>query len=106
MLQDNIPSLLAFINDFQLKKNGGVIAFNAQLRLQVHKSMISLLSEIQILTLPSMMAVYIIEPIHDQFNLPEMYSTNDANFSYTQNQFLEIYTADKTVKIFITPYLW
>ena len=104
MLQENIQSMLGFISDFQLRKTGGVIAFNAQLRLQVHNSMISLMSEIQILTLPTQMAVYIIEPIHDQFNLPEMFATNDAHFSYTKNRYLEIHTADKTVKILIAPF--
>lgn len=105
MLKDNIPSLLGFVNDFQLTKNGGVMAFNAQVRLQVHCSTISLLSEIQILTLPNQMAVYIIEPIHDQFNLPEMFATNDACFSYAKNKHLEICTADKAVKVLITPSL-
>lgn len=104
MFEENIPSLLAFVNEFQLKKTGGVIAFNAQVRLQVHNSMISLLSEIQILTLPSRMAVYIIEPIHEQFKLPEMYTTDDACFNFTRNHMLEISALDKSIRIFISPY--
>ncbi len=82
-------ALLDFISDYTLGGEG-LIVFESNITFNKNGTLQKIRSQVQIITLPHEMAVYINEFFKEEYNEPEMYSTTTSVFNYTRGGFLEI----------------
>ncbi|MEP7317222.1 MAG: hypothetical protein ABI921_00720 [Panacibacter sp.] len=82
--------LLQFISDYKLR-NGQVIIFNAIISYYKSSPVIKVSSEVQVITLPNELALYITEFYKEEYHIPEMYSTAVFDFRYSAGTALEIW---------------
>ena len=79
-----------FISGQALVKTNGIIIFNALVTSYRNNRILKINSEVQILTLPDQIALYIHEFFREEYLEPEMYSTARYHFTYTPDGTLEI----------------
>lgn len=82
--------LRAFISNNNLNTQTGIILFNASVSLYRKDNPITVFSEIQVITLPKEMALYILEFVKDSYHNSEIYSTRLYSFNCTGKNTLEI----------------
>lgn len=82
-------AVLNFVSFFKLRKDG-LIVFNATIAYYKQDLLNQISSEVQIITLPQEMVLYITDYLKIEPQLPEMYSTLEFSFSYEQDKPLEI----------------
>lgn len=93
--------LQEFITLNDLKKAGEIILFNALVTRIRNNSLLKAVSEIQIITLPKEIALYILEFVKEDLHEPEMYSTANHDFSFPDSKTLVITDAVNHTKIII-----
>ena len=81
--------LLQFINNRGLR-TGNLIIFNAVVLFYEDAELMKITSEVQIITLPKEMALYIIEFLNPEYNRSEMFSTAQFCFTINEDNALEI----------------
>ncbi len=87
---NSINQISQFIAGQGLVKTDGIIIFNALVTSYRNNRMLKINSEVQILTLPNQIALYIHEFFREEYLEPEMYSTASYNFAYMPDGTLEI----------------
>jgi hypothetical protein len=103
---NNSASLLAqFIKDNGLKTPDGIISFKARINITGPGQDHSLYSEVQVLNLPGMMAVYIIEKLDEKLQIPDMFTTVNHNFEYASPAALKIISDQSGTAVTILPVL-
>jgi hypothetical protein len=95
--------LISFISNNHLKKDDGIVCFNAQ--VEFFDPAINIISEIQVISLPCEQALYVID--YDESMLPgaDVYSTSKFCFFHHPVGHLEIAGNDgkKVVLISVIP---
>ena len=86
--------LLQFICDHHLKKPNGVVLFDAMVSFYQKEESRDIFSEIQVITLPDCMALYILTFFNDKYGMPELYTTRDYIFNYPEASKIEIHLKD------------
>ncbi|HRI22697.1 MAG TPA: hypothetical protein PLA68_17175 [Panacibacter sp.] len=81
--------LCEFINKRELI-TGNLIIFNAVVLFYKETQLKKITSEVQIITLPKEMVLYIIEFLNPEYNRSEMFSTAQFCFSINKDDALEI----------------
>jgi hypothetical protein len=94
-----------FISDHHLTRMDGKILFNAEINFSKGGVAQSVISQVQIITLPNEIAVYIFEFLKDEYGTTEMYSTGKYQFIYSESTLLEINKPDEAdfLPLFIRP---
>ncbi|MBL0355529.1 MAG: hypothetical protein IPP72_00955 [Chitinophagaceae bacterium] len=85
-----IEPMHQFLACYNLKKDNGLILFDANVSYHSNKSQHTIGSQVQVIILPKEIAVYIIEFLTGEFNFNEMYSTSRYNFNCSATNQLEI----------------
>lgn len=96
-----IQPIKDFISDYRLKRPDGVICFSASVLYNDKGFLHNINSEVQIITLETVMAVYIIEFFKDVYLFEEMYCTTNFNFGYSKGGALEISNSAITNRLHI-----
>lgn len=86
-------------------RNGGLIVFKAVVSFFKKDSLKKNTSEIQVITLPHEMVLYLEEFFAEEYQIPEMYCTTEFEFRYTSGNVLEIWSSkdSTTPLLFIVP---
>jgi hypothetical protein len=79
-----------FISWYNLKRKDGLLLFDAAVSFYNNKKLHTIDSEVQVIMLPDQIALYVLELLKGEFNVPEMYCTTDYSFVYTATNQLEI----------------
>ena len=79
-----------FIADYSLKRPDGVICFPASIMYNDKGVLHAITSEVQIISLDTVIAVYIFEFFNEAYRFQEMYSTVNFSFGYSKGNALEI----------------
>lgn len=82
-------ALLQFIEDHNLRKNN-LVVFDAIIFVQKKSETSQVSSQVQIITLPKEMALYIFEFFDEKYNMIDMFSTAKFSFIYEKGKPLEI----------------
>ncbi len=90
MIAPNTQDLQQFILDNNLKREDGIILFNASIQLHSSGETFSFFSEIEVITLPKEMVLYILEFDGKENSGKEMYRTGQDQFTLLSQQDLEI----------------
>ena len=80
-----------FIADYNLKRADGITAFEAAVKYHKKNLLHTIFSEVQIITIPKAMVLYILKFFKETYQMPEMYSTENFIFRYSKGGPLEIY---------------
>jgi hypothetical protein len=102
MTTQNTQELQQFITDNNLKREDGIIVFIAAIDLHKSEGATSLCSEIQVITLPEEMALYILEFCEKQNLGKEMYRTRQHQFARLSQHELEILDAESDTRLKIS----
>ena len=90
MGHNSIEELSKFIIENQLKRSDKIILFNATISFYRHEKLQTLLSDVQIITFPDEMVLYILEFIKETYQEQELYSTNNYSFHLAAGSQLEV----------------
>lgn len=82
-------ALLQFIEDNKLRINNSVV-FEAIISVQKKSENFQVVSQVQIITLPNEMALYVFEFFNEKYNMNDMFSTAKCLFSYEKEKPLKI----------------
>lgn len=85
-----IQPIRDFIADYGLKRPDGVVCFSAAIMYNDKGILHTITSEVQIISLDTVMAVYILEFFKESYRFQEMYSTVNFSFGYSKGNALEI----------------
>ncbi|MGC4102080.1 MAG: hypothetical protein QM738_12120 [Ferruginibacter sp.] len=91
------PSLQAlndFVNDFNLRRPNGIIAFTAKIQFNTGQTAES---EVQVITSDNVGAIYFLN-IPD-YELPDMFSVKKNVFEYVPQQCLKIESGDHRITV-------
>jgi hypothetical protein len=104
MFKSSKEHLLGYISHNQLKKENGAIFFDAEVIFHGSKPA-EKICELHIITLPEELALYIISPTEGLPANRDMYTTAKFTFFHSENNQLDISTADegKIVTISLLP---
>lgn len=93
-----------FIAANNLTRQAGILLFDAEITLQHAGSSLAVLSQVQIISLDNVTALYIYEFFKTEYSTPEMYSTDDFIFTCS-NKCLEVKekTSEALLHISIKP---
>ncbi len=98
-----IDQLQIFINDYQLRKPNGVIIFDSAIRVSINGQLQQINSEIHIISIRQMMVMYIITPLMQELDLPDIFNTESTfTFKYHKEVGLEINNGSE-LKVTIIP---
>ena len=95
--------LQKFISDNSLKRGDGIIVFDALITLYKKEMPVVLQSEVQIITLPAEMVIYIFEFCKPGQTEKEMYRTSQDQFAILPGEELEIQDKESNNRIVISP---
>ncbi|MFT3680768.1 MAG: hypothetical protein QM791_10885 [Ferruginibacter sp.] len=84
--------LLQFIQDYELKRADGIIAFDATVSFYHNDELRRIPSMVQVVNLPKEMVIYIHEFMKDEYHQSEVFSTELFSISYSEGTPLEIRT--------------
>ena len=86
-------------------KDGGLIVFKAAVSFFKEGTLKKITSEVQVITLPHELVMYITEFFKEEYQIPEMYSTTEFEFRCTTGNALEIWGGETstTLLLFIVP---
>ena len=82
--------LQQFISDNNLASHKRITLFDAVITYYHNGNPVNTPSEVQIITLPKEMVLYVLEFVKDIQHESEIYSTSSYYFSYTGNNIMEI----------------
>ncbi|CAN5900617.1 hypothetical protein BH11BAC4_BH11BAC4_17590 [soil metagenome] len=92
-----------FIDDHGLKRADGCIIFNAVAGFYDEGNVLcSINTEIQIVHVAGMPVLYIIDTAAENFHLPDMYTTHEFHFAYSNGIELEIRKDQRHRRFFIS----
>lgn len=94
--------LLRFITVNHLKKDNGIVCFEASIEL-LNPYKIKFTSEIQVISLPTEYVLYVLNLPPDLQTTADMYSTNRFNFRYIDEGQLEIAAINGNRIVLINP---
>ena len=95
--------IVLFIKDCRLPEDEKVISLDADINILSGSNDATLRSQVHILSLPDMMAVYINDSIEQLFDLPETYNTLYHQFDYSGKGPLKIHLYQHQLSIAIYP---
>ena len=96
----NNESIQKFISCNYLKKENGIILFDAAVVFYKDHISHTVNSQVQIIVLPNAIAVYIFEFLKEEYNRTEMYSTVQYHFNLSGASTLKI-SADNSEDPFV-----
>ena len=94
--------LQKFISDNSLKREDGIIVFDAFITLYKKETPIVLESEVQVITLPAEMVIYLLEFCKPEQTEKEMYRTSQHQFAILPEQELEITDTESNSRLIIS----
>jgi hypothetical protein len=90
MESDSTQQLQKFIANNNLTTERGIILFDAIITFYQNGNSFPIFSEVQVITFPKEMVLYIFEFVKDIYHQSEIYSTRLYSFKYTDKNILEI----------------
>ena len=102
MIAQHTQELQKFISDNNLKREDGIILFSAIIDLYKLDETSRFTSEIEVLTLPEEMALYILEFFGTENPEKEMYRTSRQQFVCSSQQELEILDSKSDTRLIIS----
>ena len=103
MSTQSLYILQKFISDNKLKREDGIIHFDAIISLYKKDITLTIHSAIQVITLPEEMALYILIFSEEESGEKEMYRTKKHQFGLLSQTQLEILDTDSATRIVISP---
>lgn len=94
MLNNSKEQLLSFVRINHLQNDAGIICFDANV-ISYESQAFQLVSEIQVISLPASLALYILHPFVTRHAARDVYDTKTFDFRHTRNNHLEIYGEQK-----------
>ena len=102
MFAQATQQLQKFISDNNLKREDGIIVFDAFITLYRKEIPIVLESEVQVITLPAEMVIYLLEFCKPGQTEKEMYRTSQHQFAILPEQELEITDTESNIRLVIS----
>ncbi len=102
MIAQNTQELQKFISDNNLKRKDGIILFSAIIDLYKPDETSHFTSEIEVLTLPEEMALYILEFFGAEKPEKEMYRTSQQQFVCSDQNQLQILDKESGIRLTIS----
>lgn len=102
MIAQNTQELQKFISENNLKREDGIILFNASIDLHAPKRATTFNSEVQVIRLPQEMALYIYEFCDPEKGQNEMYRTGNHQFVRLAQNKLEIRDEKTNTRLIIS----
>jgi hypothetical protein len=94
-MENNSPQeLQKFIAQKIPSSQKEIILFNAAVTYYRDNTPVTITSEIQIITLPKEMVLYVLDFVNDNYQESEIYSTRLYQFEYSSNNTLEVKGSD------------
>ena len=90
MDNNSIQQVVKFISENNLKTQEGIVLFDAAVTFYRNGVPVSATSEIQVITLPKEMVLYVMEFVKDAYHESDIYSTSLYHFNYPGKNILEI----------------
>lgn len=90
MENKSLLQLQQFILDNNLASQKGITLFDAVITFYHNGNQVNTSSEVQIITLPKEMVLYVLEFVKDIQHESDIYSTSSYYFCYTGNNIMEI----------------
>lgn len=90
MESQSLQQLQQFIADNQLATKKEIILFDAVITFYRNNKLVTAVSEIQVITLPKEMVLYVLEFVKDIYHESEIYSTSSYLFTCRGKILLEI----------------
>lgn len=90
MTQFSTEALQKFISCNNINRVDGIILFDASVVFYKNNKSHNIESAVQVVKLPFAMAIYIFEFFKEENDQPDMYSTKDFYFNYSDTNTLEI----------------
>jgi hypothetical protein len=98
----NVEQLQRFIAVNNIDRTNGVLLFNGDIHFSKDGADHHINSEVQIITLPETLAIYIVEFFKEAYGQKEMYTTGQDHFTCDDNKTLQISNDDARFNITIT----
>lgn len=102
MIAQNTQELQKFISDNNLKREDGIILFSAIVAVYKPAETSHFNSEIEVLTLPQELALYILDFFGAENPQKEMYRTSQQQFVCSSQQELEILDSESDTRLIIS----
>ncbi len=102
MIASNTQDLQKFILDNNLKREDGIILFHASIHLHNSVETLSFFSEIEVITLPKEMVLYILVFGGKENSGKEMYRTGQDQFKLLSQKELEISDTETNSRLVIS----
>ena len=102
MIIQATQQLQRFISDNSLKREDGIIVFDAFITLYKKEIPIVLESEVQVITLPAEMVIYLLEFCKPEQTEKEMYRTSQHQFFILPRKELEITDTESNSRLIIS----
>ena len=90
-MNNSIEQLALFISENELRKSNGLIVFDAGIYFAKDGKLQHFDSQVQVVTLPTQMAVYITEFFRVEHQQKEIYKTYDCDFIFMGGNVLQVW---------------